>query len=117
MIAMLAAAVLFFLAFWQIEQRVARPMLDLTLFRYPRFVGVQLLAAAPAYGFVVLLILLPVRFIGIEGMSAVAGGRMMIAMSAPLLILPIVAGLLTRWFAPAAICGQDCCSRRLACSG
>jgi len=104
-IAMLAAAVLFFLAFWQIERRVARPMLDLTLFRYPRFVGVQLLAAAPAYGFVVLLILLPVRFIGIEGMSAVAGGRMMIAMSAPLLILPIVAGLLTRWFAPAAICG------------
>ncbi|WDZ75579.1 MFS transporter [Ensifer adhaerens] len=104
-IAMFAASVLFFLAFWRIERSVARPMLDLTLFRYPRFVGVQLLAAAPAYGFVVLLILLPVRFIGIEGMSAVAGGQMMIAMSAPLLVLPIAAGLLTRWFTPAAICG------------
>ncbi|OWZ91294.1 MFS transporter [Sinorhizobium sp. LM21] len=104
-LAMLAASLFFFLAFWRIERSVARPMLDLTLFRYPRFVGVQLLAAAPAYGFVVLLILLPVRFIGIEGMGAVAGGQMMIAMSAPLLILPIAAGLLTRWFTPAVICG------------
>lgn len=104
-LAVLVAAVVFFFAFYRIERSVARPMLDLSLFRYPRFVGVQLLAAAPAYGFVVLLILLPVRFIGIEGMSEIAGGRMMIALSAPLLVLPIAAGLLTRWFAPAVICG------------
>ena len=80
-------------------------MLDLSLFRYPRFVSVQLLAAAPAYGFVVLLILLPVRFIGIEGMSAVAAGTQMIALSAPLLVVPVVAGLLTRWLRPALLCG------------
>ncbi|CDN54907.1 Major facilitator superfamily drug efflux transporter [Neorhizobium galegae bv. officinalis bv. officinalis str. HAMBI 1141] len=104
-IVMLLVAVLVFLAFVLIERTVARPMLDLTLFRYPRFVGVQLLAAAPAYAFVVLLILLPVRFIGIEGMDEIAGGRMMIALSGPLLVLPIAAGLLTRWFAPATICG------------
>ena len=61
-----------------IEHLVKRPMLDLTLFRYPRFVGVQLLAAAPAYAFVVLLILLPVRFVGVERLSAVAAGQMMI---------------------------------------
>lgn len=101
----LAGAAALFAAFVVIERRVARPMLDLSLFRYPRFVGVQLLAAAPAYAFVVLLILLPVRFVGIEGMSEVAAGRMMIALSAPLLVLPMVAGLLTRWFSPAAICG------------
>ncbi|MBP2558224.1 MFS family permease [Neorhizobium galegae] len=104
-IVMLVASVLLFTAFGLIERAVARPMLDLTLFRYPRFVGVQLLAAAPAYAFVVLLILLPVRFIGIEGMDEIAGGRMMIALSGPLLVLPIAAGLLTRWFAPATICG------------
>ncbi|MGE6783937.1 MFS transporter [Ensifer adhaerens] len=104
-VVMFVVSALFFLAFWRIERSVARPMLDLTLFRYPRFVGVQLLAAAPAYGFVVLLILLPVRFIGVEGMSAADGGRMMIAMSAPLLVVPIAAGLLTRWLAPATICG------------
>ncbi|WP_348626739.1 MFS transporter [Ensifer sp. 1H6] len=73
-LAVLVAAVVFFFVFYRIERSVARPMLDLSLFKYPRFVGVQLLAAAPAYGFVVLLILLPVRFIGIEGMSEIAGG-------------------------------------------
>lgn len=104
-ISVLAGSVALFIAFGMIERRVMRPMLDLTLFRYPRFVGVQLLAAAPAYAFVVLLILLPVRFIGIEGLSEIAAGRLMIALSAPLLVLPIAAGLLTRWFPPAAICG------------
>jgi len=104
-IGVLTSALAFFVVFGVIERRVIRPMLDLTLFRYPRFVGVQLLAAAPAYAFVVLLILLPVRFIGIEGLSEIAAGRLMIALSAPLLVLPIAAGLLTRWFAPATTCG------------
>lgn len=102
---LLAASALCLAMFIRTERRVARPMLDLSLFRYPRFVGVQLLAAAPAYGFVVLLVLLPVRFIGIEGMSEVAAGGLMIAMSAPLLVLPVVAGLLTRRYRPATICG------------
>jgi MFS family permease len=90
--------------FIRIEGTVARPMLDLSLFRYRRFVGVQLLAAAPAYGFVVLLILLPLRFVGIEGMGTVAGGGLMIALAAPLLVLPIVAGWLTRFVRPATLC-------------
>jgi hypothetical protein len=80
-------------------------MLDVSLFRYPRFVGVQLLAAAPAYAFVVLLILLPIRFVGIEGMSEIEAGRTMVALSAPLLFLPVLAGMLTRWLTPATICG------------
>ncbi|KQY42545.1 hypothetical protein ASD32_14400 [Rhizobium sp. Root483D2] len=102
---MLTGASLLLVIFVAIERMVSRPMLDLSLFAYPRFVGVQLLAAAPAYGFVVLLILLPGRFIGIEGLREIAAGTLMIALSAPLLILPIAAGLLTRWFRPATICG------------
>ena len=102
---LLAGAAVLMVVFCVIERSVARPMLDLSLFRYPRFVGVQLLAAAPAYAFVVLLILLPIRFVGIDGMDEVAAGRMMIALSGPLLVLPIVAGFLTRWFTPAVICG------------
>ncbi len=101
-----AVALLSFVAFVMIEQRVAQPMLDLTLFRFPRFVGVQLLAAAPAYSFVVLLILLPIRFVGIEGMSEVAAGWLLIALSAPLLVLPVVAGYLTRWLSPSTLCGS-----------
>ena len=104
-IALLAAAVISFAAFVIIERNVARPMLDLTLFRYLRFVGVQFLAAAPAYAFVVLLVLLPIRFIGIEGMSEVKAGQLMICLSGPLLVLPLLAGQMARWIAPAAICG------------
>ncbi len=104
-VAMLAGAVLLFALFGAIELRTARPMLDLTLFRYGRFLGVQLLAAAPAYAFVVLLILLPVRFIAVDGLSEIEAGRMMVALSAPLLLLPVAAGMLTRWLAPAVICG------------
>jgi MFS family permease len=104
-IGLLVGAALLMAAFVIVEGKVARPMLDLSLFRYPRFVGVQLLAAAPAYAFVVLLILLPIRFTGIEGMSAVTAGQMMIALSAPLLILPLVAGWLTKWLSVSTICG------------
>ncbi|WP_421916587.1 MFS transporter [Mesorhizobium sp.] len=102
---LLAGAAIFLAAFIIIERRVRRPMLDLTLFRYPRFVGVQFLASAPAYAFVVLLVLLPIRFIGIEGMTEVQAGQMMICLSSPLLILPMLAGLLARSVAPATICG------------
>ncbi|HVJ40434.1 MAG TPA: MFS transporter [Dongiaceae bacterium] len=104
-IALLIGAALLMALFCFVERSVARPMLDLSLFRYPRFVGVQLLAAAPAYAFVVLLILLPIRFVGIDGMSEIDAGRMMIALSGPLLILPVIAGYLTRWFTPSTICG------------
>ena len=91
-------------AFVWIERRSKAPMLDLSLFRYPRFVGVQLLAAAPAYGFVVLLILLPVRFIGIEGMSPIQAGELMFALSLPMLFVPMLAGWLVRWVSAALLC-------------
>lgn len=104
-VALLIAAVALMAVFVRIELNSPRPMLDLSLFRYGRFVGVQLLAAAPAYAFVVLLILLPIRFVGIEGIGEVAAGRMMMALSAPLLVLPLAAGWLSRWIAPSVICG------------
>jgi MFS family permease len=88
-----------------IENHVERPMLDLSLFRYPRFVGVQFLAAAPAYSYVVLLVLLPVRFIGIEGHDSLVAGQLMAALSGPMVVVPLIAGLLTRWFSPGLISG------------
>lgn len=104
-LSMLAASLVLFIAFVVIEMRVKRPMLDLSLFRYPSFVGVQFLAAAPAYCYVVLLVLLPLRLIGIEGYNALQAGQMMIALSAPMLVFPMAAGMLTRWFSAAAISG------------
>lgn len=104
-VGLLAASGVLLLAFVAIENSVERPMLDLSLFRYPRFIGVQFLAAAPAYSYVVLQVLLPVRFIGIEGYGALEAGRMMIALSAPMLVVPIVAGMMTRWIPAGMIAG------------
>lgn len=89
--------------FIRIELRSARPMLDLTLFRYPRFVGVQLLPIATCCCYVVLLVLLPLRFIGIGGMSAVDAGILLIALSAPMLVIPLAASYLVRWFSAGAL--------------
>lgn len=101
----LMASLLLFVVFARVEQRSAAPTLDLSLFRYRRFIGIQLLAAAPAYAFVVLLVMLPIRFAGIEGLSASLTGWLIAALSAPLLVLPLAAGRATRWCSPATLCG------------
>lgn len=90
--------------FVMIECRRRHPMLDLSLFRIPRFIGVQCLAAAPAYAYVVLLVLLPIRFTGLEGHDAVQAGQLMMLLSAPMLVVPALAALLTRWVLPRWIC-------------
>ncbi|MFY0479432.1 MFS transporter [Achromobacter marplatensis] len=100
--ALLASAVLS-VAFVRVERRAVRPMLDLTLFRDARFVGVQVLAASPAFLFIVLIAMLPGRFIGIDGYSALAAGQLMIGLAAPLLVVPFLAALLTRWFNPGVL--------------
>lgn len=96
-LACLASAAVLLVTFIIIERRQAKPMLDLSLFANARFVGVQVLALAPAYAYIVLLVMLPARFIGVEGHSALVAGQMMIALSAPLLVVPFIAGLLARW--------------------
>ncbi|EKU30466.1 major facilitator superfamily transporter [Alcaligenes sp. HPC1271] len=93
----LLASVVAFVGFVCIERRVAQPMIDLSFFRDPGFVGVQALAAAPAFLFIVLIVLLPGRFMGIDGYGALEAGQMMVWLAAPLLIVPFVAALLTRW--------------------
>lgn len=93
-----AGAIVLFVLFYAIERRTDNPMLDLTLFKQLRFVGVQILAASPAFFFVVLIIMLPARFIGVDGLSALQTGQMMIALAAPLLIVPLMAAQLARQF-------------------
>ncbi|MCX7277965.1 MAG: MFS transporter [Burkholderiales bacterium] len=105
-LACFAASALLLYGFVRTQQQAARPMLDLSLFRYPRFVGVQCLAAAPAYAYVVLLVLLPLRLVGIEGVSAADAGRALMALSAPMLLLPLLAAYLTRWFSAGGLCGS-----------
>ncbi len=96
MFALGAAFVVCLAAFVVVELRTARPMLDLTLFRYRRFIGVQLLPIATCACFVVLLVIMPLRFIGVEGKSETETGLLMLALSAPMLIIPSVAATLAR---------------------
>lgn len=104
-VASIIVAVVLFVLFVMIEKRIKRPMLDLTLFRSARFVGVQLLAASPAFFFVVLIVMLPARFIGIDGLTALEAGQVMVALAAPLLVVPVLAAFLSRWFTSGVLSG------------
>ena len=102
-IGLLAASALSAVAFVVVETRAARPMLDLSLFRYPRFVGVQVLPIATCYCYIVLLVVLPLRFIGVDGYDAMHAGWLMLALSAPMLVVPFVAAALTHWMSAGTI--------------
>jgi MFS family permease len=104
-ITLLAASALLLLAFVMIETHVARPMLDLSLFRYPRFVGVQILPIGTCYCYIVLVVMLPLRFIGVEGLSEINAGWLMLALSAPMLVVPMTVATLTRWIPAGVLSG------------
>ncbi|OKH87922.1 MFS transporter [Thalassospira sp. TSL5-1] len=100
MLALGAVFLLLLVVFSFIELRSARPMLDLSLFRYRRFVGVQLLPIATCACFVVFLVILPLRFIGIEGRSEIETGFLMLALCAPMLVVPMMAAKLAHRVSP-----------------
>lgn len=104
-VASLIGAAAMLAAFIRFEMRSARPMLDLSLFRYPRFVGVQVLPIATCYCYVVLLVLLPLRFIGVGGLSEIDAGLLLIALSAPMLVVPLAASYLVRWVSAGVLSG------------
>lgn len=103
-VGLLLGALLLLALFVRIERRQMRPMLDLSLFADRRFVGVQLLPIATALSFIVLLILLPLRFVGVEQLSAGQAGLLMMGLSLPMLLVPFLAALLARHIAPANLC-------------
>ncbi|MCW0451538.1 MFS transporter [Xanthomonas sacchari] len=98
-LALLGAAALLLLAFVCIERRRSHPLLDLSLFRYRRFVGVQLLPVATCTSYVV--VLLPLRMIGVDGTPAASAGLTLLALSAPMLLVPSLAAVLAQRIAPA----------------
>ncbi len=88
-----------------IETHIKHPLLELSLFRYGRFVGVQILPIATCYAYVVLLILLPLRFVGVEGYSEMDAGLLMLALSAPMLAVPAIAGMLAKTIPASRLAG------------
>ncbi|GAB7521057.1 MFS transporter [Paraburkholderia sp. 2C] len=104
-IGLLCASALLLVVFIAVESRAERPMLELSLFRYPRFVGVQMLPIGTCYCYIVLVVMLPLRFIGAEGLSEMDAGVLMIALSAPMLVVPMLAALFTRWISAGVLSG------------
>ncbi|MCS6037578.1 hypothetical protein LNQ52_23170 [Klebsiella pneumoniae subsp. pneumoniae] len=84
-------------------RRVNNPVLELSLLRHPRFVGVLLLPVATCCCYVVLLIIVPLHFMGGEGMSESQSALYLMALTTPMLVFPSVAALLTRWFSPGQV--------------
>ncbi|QIE26270.1 Multidrug resistance protein Stp (plasmid) [Caballeronia sp. SBC1] len=104
-VTLLVLSAVMLVAFVVVETHVNRPMLDLSLFRYPRFVGVQILPVGTCYCYIVLIVLLPLRFIGAEGLDEMHAGLLMIALSAPMLVVPMLVASLTRWLSAGVLSG------------
>ena len=106
-LAAFAASVLLLVWFVHIERRSVRPMLDLSLFRYPRFVGAQLLPIGTGFCYLVLIVVLPMRLIGVDGYGAFDAGLLMAALSAPMLVVPLLGALLSHRIAPGLLCSAS----------
>jgi MFS family permease len=104
-LALFATCIALLGAFILIERAAIRPMLDLSLFRYPRFIGVQLLPIATGFSFVSLLIYLPIWFIGIQGYTEFEAGLAILPLTAPMLVVPLLAGAFARHVSPGILCG------------
>lgn len=90
---LMVAAFTCFVAFVWREKRYAAPMFDLSLLKTPAFLGIQALPVATCFGFVSLLVIVPLQLIG-AGYTEVAAGLISMALSAPVFV---VSALLARF--------------------
>ncbi|MDI6105459.1 MFS transporter [Actinoplanes sp. NEAU-A12] len=93
-LALFAASAVLFALFVVVERRQAQPMLDLSLFRQPRFMALCLVPVAASFGFVTMLTYLPTYFVGADGRSSQTAGALMLLLTLPVLVCPLLAGRL-----------------------
>ncbi|MGW4774846.1 MFS transporter [Nocardia sp. NPDC004278] len=86
--------VLVLAAFVVAQRRTANPLLDLSLLGNPALLGLLLVPVAGAAGFVALLTYLPTFLAVAWGMSTATVGVVMLIMTVPVVVAPIVAGRL-----------------------
>jgi EmrB/QacA subfamily drug resistance transporter len=79
-----------------VEKRQQRPMFDVTLFAKPRFVAISLVPVVLAFGFTAVLMFLPSYFMSVDGSSASDAGLILMFLTVPTLVLPMVGGSLTQ---------------------
>ncbi|EFL28229.1 EmrB/QacA family drug resistance transporter [Streptomyces himastatinicus ATCC 53653] len=93
----LIASVVLSGAFVAVERRVAEPLLDFRLFGTGRFLGLCLAVVAVVGLFGPLLTYLPAYFRAVAGMSTGEAGLSMVALTGPVLFIPLICGALVRW--------------------
>ncbi|MGA4846078.1 MFS transporter [Streptomyces sp. G5(2025)] len=88
-------------AFTTVEKRRAHPMLDLGLLRNRRFLGLCLVPVAGSFGFVTMLTYLPSYLTEVTGRGTGAAGLLMVPLTAPMLVFPLLAAKLVARGVPA----------------
>ncbi|WP_081706392.1 MFS transporter [Nocardia sp. CNY236] len=96
-----AGAAIVLTIFTVVENRRTHPMLDLSVLRNRRFVGLCLVPVAASFGFVTMLTYLPSYLTAVTGRDAGAAGLMMVLLTAPVLICPMLAAKLVNGGVPA----------------
>jgi EmrB/QacA subfamily drug resistance transporter len=87
-IAELAGAFVLFGLFVVVERKQARPMLDLSYFRKPTYIGANLAQFSFAAGVLTMLTYIPIFLQNGLGQSSAAAGVMMLPMVIPLFVVP-----------------------------
>ncbi|MFI9321662.1 MFS transporter [Kitasatospora aureofaciens] len=91
---LLAGSVAALAVFVAVERRSAHPMLDLSVLRERRFVGLCLVPVAASFGFVTLLTYLPSYLTAVNGRDTGTAGLLMLLLTAPVLVCPMLAARL-----------------------
>ncbi|GGS15623.1 MFS transporter [Streptomyces aureoverticillatus] len=89
-----AGAVVALAVFCSVEKRRAHPLLDLGLLRDRRFLALCLVPVAGSFGFVTMLTYLPTYLTEVTGRDTGAAGLIMVLLTAPMLVFPLLAAKL-----------------------
>ncbi|KQR81869.1 hypothetical protein ASG35_05535 [Burkholderia sp. Leaf177] len=87
-VAELVGAVILFILFVVVERRQARPMLDLSYFRKPTYLGATLAQFSFSVGLLTMLTFVPIFLQSGLGESSATAGLMMLPMVVPLFVVP-----------------------------
>ncbi|MGX1670440.1 MFS transporter [Streptomyces sp. NPDC055400] len=100
-LALFVGAVVALVVFTAVEKRRKQPMLDLALLRNRRFVALCLVPIAGSFGFVTMLTYLPSYLTAVGGYSTGTAGLIMVLLTVPMLICPLLAARLVSRGIPA----------------
>ena len=117
-VAEFAGALVSFALFLSVERKQARPMLDLSYFRLPTYIGANLAQLSFAACTLTMLTFIPIFLQSGLGHSAAAAGLMMLPMIVPLVIVPhVVSRQLAHRLSGVSPWCSGCCSSVSASAG